>query len=69
MARCVWQGIAVVAALAGWRIFADDFATGALAAATMFLAVSVYANARFGPIATADQVRRDILRELQRRET
>lgn len=69
MARCVWQGIAVVAALIGWRIFADDFATGALAAATTFLAVSVYANARFGPVATAEQVRREILRDLQRRES
>lgn len=68
MTRCVWQGVATVAALVAWRIFADDFATGALAAATAYLIATVFADLRFGPVTTPQDARNDVLDVLNARD-
>lgn len=60
-ARCVWQGIAVVAALVAWSVFADDFATGMLAATVAYFAASTHADRRHGPLTTPAQARQDVL--------
>lgn len=62
--RCVWQAIAIAAALAAWHVFADDFATGVLAAGVTFVMLTAYADWRFGPLASAAELRRDVLNRL-----
>lgn len=68
MARCIWQAFAVVSALVAWRIFASDPITGMLAAVVALVAVAGIGEFRHGPIGSADEVKRDILNELARRD-
>lgn len=68
MTRCVWQGLAIVAALVAWRILADDFATSAIAAATAYFVVTAFADLRFGPVTTLHEARTDVLEILRARD-
>lgn len=68
MARCVWQGLAILAALVSWRILADDFATSAIAAAIAYFVVTAFADSRFGPVTTLHEARNEVLDILHARD-
>lgn len=68
MARALWQGIAVLMALLAWHVFVVDFATGALAAAVVFIVVSLFADHRHGTMASVGDARQEVLSHLQREE-
>ncbi len=67
LARLLVHVIAIVAAVACWQLLAD-FALALGASLLVFLAINAVGHIAFGPMPTAEELRRDVQRILNDRE-
>ena len=64
--RILWHAFAVAGAIVPWFVL-EDFGARMLASGAIFFAVSVLADWRFGPMASADEVRQSVMDQLARK--